>query len=576
MNSKQIIIGLILVALLGIVASNTFSIYESGFTVTSVSTSPNFITPSTDLNSANFLVTTVLDGGGQSIVGYLSPSEMEKESGYETEYPLSISISAVDEIVDYPIINDPTTKLFKYEIAALETSIFNKNPTCPIRDGLVIKQLFFPKLTGGMKYCIYEKDVGNVGYLNSPTTSFNSKITLVAHGKTLSQEINSFDSTSVIFRDESNKLLATARWTGNLVTGNQPPSAHLYSTTYRTDLGSTSARWRVTDASKLTSYLDTRSQLEPTLNTMVSYGACVSGDFVGCQTKLESIINNMNLKLNALSTGSEVGIGDNPKTYLNKNSLSGSTLRTSFDRKFGNPEIVFSINAAWLGVKFGVGEPKIISANCPTFSSGDNIGVCDVTIKNTGTAAGTFRASFISASGSDIRQQYVVTPVTLDPDMTTSVQVYLSHGTSVEESTTGTIKVTDIADPSRFDTKLVGISMTQPKSCVPYSEEARGQSIYKCNPQGTGWDFVKTCPTGTVPALNEAKTNLDCKDLEIPIPIEETETSILDDLLKLFSGDGTASMVNTILIVVLIVIFAVIGLLMFYGIVKAVILKKVT
>lgn len=576
MDNKQIVIGFFLIILLGLVASNTFSIYESGFTVTSVSTSPNFITPSTDLNSANFLVTTVLDGGGQSIVGYLSPSEMKQESGYETEYPLSISINAVDEIVDYPIINDPTTKLFKYEIAALETSIFNTNPACPTRDGSVIKQLWFPKLTGGMKYCIYEKDVGNIGYLNSPTTTFNSKITLTAHGKTLSQNINSFDSTSVIFRDESNALLATARWTGNLVTGNLPPSAHLYTTTYRTDLGDINARWRVTEASKLTSYLDTRSQLEPTLNTMVSYGACVSGDFVGCQTKLESIINNMNLKLNTLSTGAEVGIGDDPNTYLNKNSLSGSTLRVSFDRRFGNPEIVFSINAAWLGVKFGVGEPKIISANCPTFSSGDNIGVCDITIKNIGTAEGTFRASFIPASGSDIRQQYVVTPVTLDPDTTTSVQVYLSHGTSVEESTIGTIKVADIADPARFDTMPVGISMTQPKSCVPYFEEARGQSIYKCNPQGTGWDLVKTCPTGTVPALNDLGTNLDCKELAIPIPSNGDEGNIFDDLFDWLFGDEGTSAINTVLIVVLIIIFGIVGLLMVYGILKAVIIAKLT
>ena len=576
MNSKKIIIGFILVVLLGIVASNTFSIYEKGFTVTSVSTDPNFITPSSDLNNANYLVTTVFNSGGQSIVGYLSPSEMKQESGYETEYPLSISASAVDEIVDYPIENDPNTKLFKYSLVALETSIFNTNPPCPVQDGDVIRQLFFPKIIGGMKYCVYEKDVGNIGYLNSPTTSFNSKITLTARGKSLTEEINSFDSTSVSFRDENNKLLATARWTGNLVTGNQPPGAHLYATTYRTDLGDTNARWRVTEASKLTSYLNTRFQFIPLVNTMVSYGPCVDGDYVGCQTKIESIISNMNLQLNTLSTGAEAGIGDNPQLILDKNSLSGSTLRTSFDRQFGNPEVVFSINAAWLGVKFGVGQPQIISANCPSFSSGDNIGVCDVTIKNIGTAAGTFRASFIQASGSDIRQQYIVTPVTLGPGMSTSVQVYLSHGTSVEESITGTIRVADEADSSRFDEMSVDISMTQPKTCVPYSEEARGQSIYKCNAQGTGWDLLKTCPTGTVPALNEAMTNLDCIDLEIPIPDDTTGTSIFDDLLKLLTGDGTTSLLNTILIMVLIIVFGTIGLLMVYGILKAVILKKVS
>ena len=118
--------------------------------------------------------------------------------------------------------------------------------------------------------------------------------------------------------------------------------------------------------------------------------------------------------------------------------------------------------------------------------------------------------------------------------------------------------------------------MTQPKSCVPYSEEAKGQSIYKCNPQGTGWDLVKTCPTGTVPALNDLGTNLECKELAVPIPSNGGESNIFDDLFDWLFGDGGTSTLNTILIVVLITIVGIIGLLMAYGILKAVIIAKLT
>ena len=576
MNSKQIIVGLILVALLGMVASNTFSIYESGFTVTSIDTDVNYITPSTDLNNVNFLITTVFDSGGQLITGYLTADEIKKESGYETEYPLSIKASAVNEIVDYPIVNDPNYKLLKYSLIPTEMSLTNTNPTCPVVEGktqpvtIDVWRTFV-----GTRYCIYEEDVGNIGYLNTPTTSFNSKITLIARGKAYTEEINSFDATSVSFRDENNDLLATARWTGSLVTGNEPPSESLYVTTYRTDLGDTNARWRVTEKSKLTAYSNSRTIGESLLGSVLNTNACASGDLVGCQTNIENILNGINIQLNTLSTGAEVGIGDS-KTYLDGNSISGSTLRTTFDRRFANPEVIFSVKAAWLGIKFGVGEPEIISINCPTFSSGDNIGVCDVTFKNVGTADGTFRASFIPSTTSTFRQQYVVTPVTLKPNEQVNVQVYLSHGTSVEETATGTFKVVDVADSSKFDTATTSITMTVPKSCTPYAEEIRGQSIYKCNPQGTGWDFVKTCPAGTVPALNDLGTNLDCKELAITIPSNGGEGNIFDDFFDWLFGDGGTSAINTILIIALIIIIGIIGLVMVYGIVKAVIIAKLT
>lgn len=68
------------------------------------------------------------------------------------------------------------------------------------------------------------------------------------------------------------------------------------------------------------------------------------------------------------------------------------------------------------------------------------------------------------------------------------------------------------------DTQDVIITMNQPKMCIPYSEEIRGQLIYKCNPTGTGWELNTTCKTGSIPKLNEAGTNLECEVLDPTIP----------------------------------------------------------
>jgi len=264
----------------------------------------------------------------------------------------------------------------------------------------------------------------------------------------------------------------------------------------------------------------------------------------------------MNTEISTLSTGAEPGIGD-VDTKGNPNSLSNGKLRATFDRKFGNPQVTFLINAAWIGVKFGVGQPEIVSVYAPDFSSGDNIGVCDVLYKNVGSAEGTFRASFIPAPGSSFRQQYTVTSTLLQPGETVNVQVFISHGTAVEESSIGTNKVIDVNDASRYDTKEVSLTMTEPKSCIPGAEEARGQSIYKCNVAGTGWDLIETCAEGTVPGLNEAGTNLECKELADVDPADWLGIgALIDDILKSLFGEefGTEDIIPLIITIIMVLI----------------------
>ena len=545
----------ILIAGAAFFATEYMAVYEPGFTVTSVTTSPNIITPSTDLNSATFLINTVFDAGGQSIVGYLSPDEIKAESGYETEYTLGITAQAVDEVVDYPIVNQPNLRMHQYSLEFIETSIFNQNPACPVKtDERVVKQIFVTGTLSGMKYCVYEKDVGAIGYLDNPTTSFNTKISLNARGQTFTEELNSFDATSVIFYDNG-KFLANAKWTGSLVTGNLPPSEALYVATYRTDRDNA---WHIAYKSKLDGYTYTTSQGETALATVTQTTECLNKDYAGCQINIERTLSSINTALETLSTGAEPGIGD-VTTKINPNSLTGSTpetkpkLRATFDRQFGNPQVTFLVNAAWVGIKFGVGQPEIVSVYCPDFSSGDNIGVCDVLYKNVGEAEGAFRASFIPAPSSDFRQQNIVTSTLLQPGESTNVNVYISHGTSVAESSIGTIKVSDVNDPSRYDTMEASLTMTEPKSCIPGMEEARGQSIYKCNVAGTGWDLVTTCEEGSIPKLNEAGTNLECVVVDVVVPGLD---AIFDDLMKYFFGEDfdPEDLLTLIILIVMVIV----------------------
>lgn len=554
-TSARAVILFLLIIVAAFFVTEYMTIYEPGFTVTSITTSPHIITPSTSLNSATFLITTVFDAGGQSIVGYLSPDEVQQESGYETEYTLKISAQAVDEIVDYPIINQPNLRMHEYSLEIFEDYLWPLGDveSCPTYTHKhTIHEVNVYGVLTERNYCVYEEDVGAIGYLDNPTTSFNTKISLSARGEIFTEEINSFESTSASFYDDGD-FLATAKWTGSLVTGNMPPSEALYIATYRID---TDNRWHITDKSKYNVYTTILSDANDDLTGARASKECQEADYVGCQAIFEDAIYSMNTGLSTLSTGAEPGIGD-VDTKINPNSLSSGTLRATFDRQFSNPQVTFLINAAWVGVKFGVGQPEITSVYAPTFSSGDNIGVCDVLYKNVGSAEGTFRASFIPSPGSSFAQQYVVTPTLLQPGETANVQVYISHGTAVEESSVGTIKVIDINDASRYDTKEVSLTMTEPKSCIPGAEEARGQSIYKCNVAGTGWDLIETCAEGTVPGLNDAGTNLECRELiDVDRPDWFGFGAFFDDLIKSLFGDefGTEDIIPLIITIVMVLV----------------------
>ena len=538
---------LILIVGAAFFVNDYMAVYETGFTVTSVTTSPSYITNSMDLKTVNFLITTVFNAGGQSIVGTLTPSEMKYESGYETEWPLTIEASAVNEILDYPIINQPNLKINKYRLVILNTPLWNQHPACP--DGPAKWEKYYvDSWINLQKYCIYEDDVGTMGYLNNPTVGFNSKITLTADGKSIAKDISNIQQ-SVSFYDGST-LRATAQWTGSLVTGNPYPSQDLYVGTYLTGGNG----WHIADKNKEVQYNSIRSTTRAIFDS-IDAGTNICPNRDTCSANIDSYVNNLNIATNSLTTGAEPGIGD-AQQIIDSSSLSDSDLRITMDRRFANPQVVFKVNADWIGIKFGVGQPRIISVNCPTFASGDDEGVCNVEFKNIGTATGTFVASFTSTSS--FNQQYSFTPVTLGVGESITSQLFISHGVEDVLTATGTVKVYDLNDPSMFDTKTVTVTMTEPKTCQPGAERVVGQSIFKCNDEGTGEYLLLTCEEGTVPGLNDAKTNLECRDVTGVTPgiggsIFDWFDGILDSIFgDEFGVDDIIPLIITIIMVLVI------------------------
>ncbi|MCK5563870.1 MAG: hypothetical protein KAJ07_01370, partial [Planctomycetes bacterium] len=155
---------------------------------------------------------------------------------------------------------------------------------------------------------------------------------------------------------------------------------------------------------------------------------------------------------------------------------------------------------------------------------------------------------------------------------TDTLKVYIEHGAAAAETTQACVfKVTDVSDAANYDTAISSIHMTAPKACIPNTFRLSGQCVFPCNPYGTGELEPLCCTTDETLQMG---TGGDFGGWYCKEKVVSDGPSWFENL---FGGDdnGLPSL-NVILIGILIIVMIVIGLLMFYGILKAVIIKKLT
>ncbi len=93
---SSVIIGLII--LLAIFGKLPFAIYGDGLTIKSMSTN-TVISQDTDLKGVWWVI-SAYTGGGQSISGTLTPEQTKQLTSYQTQYPLNIKVSALNEKIN--------------------------------------------------------------------------------------------------------------------------------------------------------------------------------------------------------------------------------------------------------------------------------------------------------------------------------------------------------------------------------------------------------------------------------------------------------------------------------------------
>ena len=566
MDTKKLLLSFILIVALGLILTNTLSITK-GFTVTSVSVDTPIITQSTDLKNVKYIVNTVFDGGGQSISGRVTPYDIAQKSDYESQYDFVLSATALNENIAYPIQNTGQN-VYKYRMETVTVG------GCSGADYIIDYKLsiFLPVTK---QICIYKDLDAVIGTLDNPTVRNTAEISVSSTKnptEVFTKTIDTVTQKSIYF-DKNGQRLVDASWIGSLVSGNPYPSPSNYVTTYpvETSTWSYKGTWRLSPSYELSNYKNAESITDARIQNWQDFPNDFKCDGLsGCEAIIQSEISKVNDVRNIFVGGTTTTIGT-AQTYIDRDDInSGKVQITLTDRKVNYMNVLFKISADWIGINIPVGKPDILDVNCPTFASGDSSGLCEITVKNTGSGSGTFEASLTNAG--TFTQKFTSPSLTFDAGETDIMRIYIDAGLAATDiSGTGLFTVYDKNNPSSRDTMSATITMTAPKTCVPNAIRISGLNVYKCKLDGSGEDIILSCASDEALTkgadLGDGSEGWSC--------VGTTGDSSIGGIWDQLFGDEQFN-TNSLLIAVLIIIFVAIALLMIYGILKAVIIAKLT
>ncbi len=506
-----IIIFIILVSSLSIISPDTFkgligaSLISPGFEVNSISAT-EYITPQTNLAGVWFLINTVFNSGGQSIVATITPDETKLKSSYKTKYPLTITVSPVKETVNIPIVNDGDVLggIYEYRLSYIDGWITRPSySACPYGANYYING-GFSNIGYSLKtrlWCVQKILIGTKGHLESPQKKWSADITLTTHGETATQRVTriSSEDPSVILSDK-----ASATWVGSLVTGDEPPIVSNYVATFVNGqywkIGYFESWDKVKTNYQITDAFFSQAQASGTVYdsppcTVLS--PCDSTGFPKSQPTLDNYISNAKSTTITL-IDQNVAITSNSVVQNIYDKNAGKVVFTP-NVRMTNQMVNFKVRADWVGVYFETGIPKIETISSNKFGSGET-GSIILTVKNIGDGQGSFVPTLKNCPTFTQKYTSETSKKTVSVGSTETFVIDLSYNTINKNiGETCTVRVSDYNYPANYDEKSVYVEMTSSKFCTPNQYSYDGNIIYKCNSDGTARDIVKTCQYGVIP-----------------------------------------------------------------------------
>lgn len=495
-----VVVGVLVLYFSGVLGPFSYQ-YPTGLTITSVD-NPNM--DSGGGWNTKWWIVDATWGGGERVVGKVTPQDMEDWTGVASDRTFKIDATAYKETVTYAIENPPgsTSDNTIYYFYAQKVGIFDNCPSGTDWDIPV-----YPTY----KICVNKQSQGKRGQFSNPAVKFEGDLSVSNGISTMSKTISS-DTPAVVFEDYKGDPLVITNFYGVLFTGDPAPNQDNYVPLWREQ--SSGQDWHVARKETWNHYANERDILENDLQDFVDFPfeSWCTGD---CSVIVQNKLNVANNKAYEMFTYYD-GISDysDYEGWVDRTSETQATYLVDLDRKLMQPKLKFEIRADWIGVEQSFGDPRIISLSSQEFGSGE-VGKITASVRNDAGSPGIF--TFSVSDCYPFTQKYSGLSEMIEvPGYGTGYNVIeLNHGTVNEDvCSTCTVTVTDYNAPQNSDTDTVQVCMTSAKICTPGEQWTEGKCIYACNSAGDGKYQVKCCASQDVIEYDEVTRTFDCKGME--------------------------------------------------------------
>ncbi len=441
------------------------------FLLSNNASAEGFIVQSISKNNDIFLISIVLNDGGQTIEGYVNGSDFDIP-GLTVNSKIKLEVSRIFESLTYAVLNQGT--LWKYDVRYYDANDFYTGAVCPG----VPAYCFIIDVPGRIGFSadriivINRIPAGSYGGLQNPDLSWIGTMTLTIDEKQYKQNIGSGEAARGVIQFP----IANVQWVGSLVTGQATPNQNLYTATHRLD----TTRWNIAPKTEYEKYIKSLTETDTILNVwdeqQKKYKAWQQETYeeMICQDVLCSNVANMATLHNAnvetiLSQNVRIDYG----AVTARSSIAGydGNIYDVIDRRISNPELVLRIKASVFKISYSTGKPKIDRIDAPIFASGDNTGYVKIYVTNVGNASGTFAARVNNSPESQ--------KTTLSPEEQGYLTLFLSNLNSSIEN----VEVYDI-NSGETDNKDFQITVTQVKTFISNETRVYNDLVTKSDETG--------------------------------------------------------------------------------------------
>jgi len=496
MQTKYIIL-IVLVLFL-----NCNIVNAEGFTVQSISKSND-----------SFLISLILNDGGEHITGYINGSEFEIP-GIKVNSNIKFEVSKITEKLNYAVLNQGT--LWYYSVIYYDASVFYDGAVCSSAPAYCFIIDIPDRIGFGADRIIIINriPIGSYGGLQNPELSWIGTMALTIDGKQYKQNIGSGEAA----RGSVQLPIGSVQWLGSLVTGQAIPNQNLYVATH----GINEPRWSIAPKTDYERYVKSLTETDTVLNVWDEQQKKYKGwqretyEEMICQDVLCSSVFNVVTIHNAnaerlLTKNVMIDYG----AVTAKSSIAGydGNIYDVIDRKISNPMILLKVKASALDIITLSGKPLIKDISVSPFSSGDSNGYVKVMFQNIGDAQGTFAAR--------INGSFESNKITVPKGETGTLVLFLKDNLNASEIRKENVEIYDIASGASDSREFI-VNVTQPKTFIPNTTRVYNDLETKSDITGMVEYKKQECSTGIWHFSNGEYQCTDIKDAIIVPVIQET------------------------------------------------------